>query len=301
MRSRSFTRVHILDLRDLVAASAADILWLYIGMGGEDMDAGHPLTAAVMLDLVTTRTLIRSLALIGIEWVPVSFDEIPATSEEGLYAWAIGPTHEDVHPLDRPVGYIGIGVSKAGGVRGRLLQELRLITDSAAHAHGRAMFRLQGSPLGGPVRQVEGADLGPVEEAILASWFTNREHGVQDLKAWLSNPVLPAARRGADLLAGHLDPDGWVDAGGGRRWRQPNVSSLSRGRGKLGADPVRMLFEQVAGVTGRTARRACSAAGCAWPRWTAPRRTCRTARGTPRTSGGHLTSPGTARSRRSGG
>ena len=112
------------------------------------------------------------------------------------------------------------------------------------------MFRLQGSPLGGPVRQVEGTDLGPVEEAILASSFTNREHGVQDLKAWLSNPVLPAARRGADLLAGHLDPDGWVDAGGGRRWRQPNVSSLSRGRGKLGADPVRMLFEQVAGVTG---------------------------------------------------
>ena len=30
-------------------------------------------------------------------------------------------------------------------------------------------------------------------------------------------------------------------------WRQPNISSLSRGRGKLGADPVRMLFEHVAG------------------------------------------------------
>ena len=57
-------------------------------------------------------------------------------------------------------------------------------------------------------------------------------------------------RRGADLLAGRLDPDGWVDAGGGRRWKQPNISSLSRGRGKLGADPVRMLFEQVAGPTG---------------------------------------------------
>ena len=37
---------------------------------------------------------------------------------------------------------------------------------------------------------------------------------------------------------------------GGRRWKQPNISSLSRGRGKLGADPVRMLFEQVTGPTG---------------------------------------------------
>jgi hypothetical protein len=57
-------------------------------------------------------------------------------------------------------------------------------------------------------------------------------------------------RRGADLLAGQLDQDGWVDAGDGRRWRQPNISSLSRGRGKLGEAPVRMLFEQVAGPTG---------------------------------------------------
>jgi len=57
-------------------------------------------------------------------------------------------------------------------------------------------------------------------------------------------------RRGEDLLAGRLDAGGWTGAGGGRRWRQPNISSLSRGRGKLGADPVRMLFEQVAGPTG---------------------------------------------------
>ena len=55
---------------------------------------------------------------------------------------------------------------------------------------------------------------------------------------------------GADLLAGQLDPDGWADAGDGGRWKQPNISSLSRGRRKLGADPVRMLFEQAAGPTG---------------------------------------------------
>src|SRR5260370_5164936 len=57
-------------------------------------------------------------------------------------------------------------------------------------------------------------------------------------------------RRGAGLLAGRLDPGGWVEAGEGGRWRPPNISSLSRGRGKLGADPVRMLVEQVAGPTG---------------------------------------------------
>jgi hypothetical protein len=44
----------------------------------------------------------------------------------------------------------------------------------------------------------------------------------------------PSQRRAADLLSGQLDPDGWVEAGEGRRWRQPNISSMSRGRGKLG-------------------------------------------------------------------
>ena len=58
-------------------------------------------------------------------------------------------------------------------------------------------------------------------------------------------------RRAGDLLAGQQpDPAGWVDAGGGRRWRPPNISSLARGRGKLGPAPVRFLFEQVTGPIG---------------------------------------------------
>ena len=57
-------------------------------------------------------------------------------------------------------------------------------------------------------------------------------------------------RRGQQLLDGVLDPDGWVDAGDGRRWRPPNISSLSRARTRLGADPLHMLFEQVAGPVG---------------------------------------------------
>ena len=85
---------------------------------------------------------------------------------------------------------------------------------------------------------------------VLALWlFRGRNCGYGQVMAKLADGLYHQ-RRGADLLAGELDPGGWVGAGGGRRWKQPNISSLSRGRGKLGADPVRMLFEQVAGPTG---------------------------------------------------
>jgi len=57
-------------------------------------------------------------------------------------------------------------------------------------------------------------------------------------------------RRGQQLLDGVLDPDGWVEAGAGRRWRPPNISSLARARTRLGADPLHMLFDAVAGPVG---------------------------------------------------
>jgi DDE family transposase len=57
-------------------------------------------------------------------------------------------------------------------------------------------------------------------------------------------------RRAGDLLDEQLDPDGWADAGGGRRWKPPDISSLSRGRGKLGPAPVRFLLEEVTGPIG---------------------------------------------------
>src|SRR5690349_15984862 len=60
-------------------------------------------------------------------------------------------------------------------------------------------------------------------------------------------------RGGEQLLGGVLDPDGWVEAGGGRRWRPPNISSLSRARTRLGADPLHMLFDEVAGPVGGSA------------------------------------------------
>ena len=85
---------------------------------------------------------------------------------------------------------------------------------------------------------------------VLALWlFRGRNCGYGQVMIKLADGLYHR-RRGADLLAGQLDPDGWVDAGDGRRWRPPNISSLSRARGKLGADPLRMLFEQVAGPVG---------------------------------------------------
>jgi len=82
---------------------------------------------------------------------------------------------------------------------------------------------------------------------VLALWlFRGRNCGYGQVMAKLADGLYHR-RRGQDPLAGQLDPDGWVNAGAGRRWRQPNISSLSRGRGKLGAAPLRMLFEHAAG------------------------------------------------------
>ena len=84
---------------------------------------------------------------------------------------------------------------------------------------------------------------------VLALWlFRGRNCGYGQVMAKLADGLY-GQRRGADLLAGKLAPGGRVDAGQGRQWWLPNISSLSRGRGKLGADPVRMLFERVAGPT----------------------------------------------------
>jgi Insertion element 4 transposase N-terminal/Transposase DDE domain len=84
----------------------------------------------------------------------------------------------------------------------------------------------------------------------LALWlFRGRNCGYGQVMTKLADGLYHQ-RRAADLLEGQLDPDGWVDAGDGRRWRQPNISNLARGRGKLGPGPLHNVFLQVAGPTG---------------------------------------------------
>src|SRR2546423_1476297 len=84
---------------------------------------------------------------------------------------------------------------------------------------------------------------------VLALWlFRGRNSGYGQVMTKLADGLYHQ-RRAAGLLAGQqLDPDGWVDAGGGRRWRQPNISSLSRGRGKLGPAPGRFPFQRGPGA-----------------------------------------------------
>jgi hypothetical protein len=86
---------------------------------------------------------------------------------------------------------------------------------------------------------------------VRALWlFRGRNCGYGQVMVELAHGLYHQ-RCAGDLLAGQrLDPDGWVDAGQGRRWRPPNISSLSRARVKLGPAPVRFLFEQVAGPIG---------------------------------------------------
>lgn len=85
---------------------------------------------------------------------------------------------------------------------------------------------------------------------VLALWlFRGPNCGYGQVQAKLVD-ALYHRRRGQELLDGVLDPDGWVADGGGRRWRPPNISSLARARARLGADPLHMLFDAVAGPTG---------------------------------------------------
>jgi hypothetical protein len=85
---------------------------------------------------------------------------------------------------------------------------------------------------------------------VLALWlFRGRNCGYGQVMTKLADGLYHQ-RRGKDLLSGQLDPDGWVDAGGGRRWKPPNISNLSRGRGRLGPAPVRFLLDQVTGLIG---------------------------------------------------
>jgi hypothetical protein len=85
---------------------------------------------------------------------------------------------------------------------------------------------------------------------VLALWlFRGRNCGYGQVMSKLVDGLYHR-RRGEQLLAGlPIDPGGFV-LGGGRRWRLPDISNLSRARVRLGADPLRMLFEHVAGPVG---------------------------------------------------
>src|SRR5262249_40559327 len=110
-------------------------------MSESEATSGPTLTATAVLDLVTPRTLVKALGLLGINWFPLPFKQLPATSDVGLYAWVIGRGHEQLELLDRPVAYVGVGADEKGGVRGCLVRERSIVSATAEHGHGRAMYR----------------------------------------------------------------------------------------------------------------------------------------------------------------
>lgn len=86
---------------------------------------------------------------------------------------------------------------------------------------------------------------------VLALWlFRGRNCGYGQVMSKLVDALYHRPRAQEFLDTARLDPAGWVDGGDGRRWRGPNISSLSRARMKLGPDAVRLLFEEVTGPIG---------------------------------------------------
>ena len=106
---------------------------------------------------------------------------------------------------------------------------------------------------------------------VLALWlFRGRNCGYGQVMAKLADGLYHQ-RRGADLLAGQLDPDGWVDAGDGPPVEAAEHLLVVAGRGKLGRGTRSgCCSSRWRGRRERTGRRGCSAAGCGSSRWTGP-------------------------------
>lgn len=97
---------------------------------------------------------------------------------------------------------------------------------------------------------------------VLALWlFRGRNCGYGQVLSKLVD-ALYHRRRGALLLEGQWDPAGWVDAGGGRRGRIPNISSLSRARADWALIRCTCCSTRSPVRSGDPRRRGCSVVGC---------------------------------------
>jgi len=97
---------------------------------------------------------------------------------------------------------------------------------------------------------------------VLALWlFRGRNCGYGQVMVKLADGLYHR-RRGEDLLAGRLDPDGWVDAGmaaGGGRRTSPRCRVPGRSWALIRCGCCSSTSRA---RWGRTARRGCPAAGC---------------------------------------
>lgn len=85
---------------------------------------------------------------------------------------------------------------------------------------------------------------------VLALWlFRGPNCGYGRVMTKLVDGLYHRRRAEVFLASGRIERrvEAGTEGGRVRTWQQPNISSLSRARAKLGPDPVRLLFEQVAG------------------------------------------------------
>ena len=131
-----------------------------------------------------------------------------------------------------------------------------------------------------------------VEEVIDAAGA--REQRKRMLPAWLTLYFVLAlalfmdrgAARVMRKLAGVL---AWAERG--VAVPVPSEEALSNARARLGAEPLRLLFEKVAGFVAPPGRRGRGGGGCGWCRWTARRWTPRMSRRTGSGSAGRPPRP----------
>lgn len=134
------------------------------------------------------------------------------------------------------------------GSRHRPASRGQVILDDLAHHHlARVAFPSGPRPLAlagaGEVRQ----DIDAVRRQVAGGQHVLRPDFAARRRRWPSRPTRGTASS-AWRTAGR--EAGARGAGGRGAGPSADISLLSRGRGKLGADPVRTLFEHVAGPAG---------------------------------------------------
>ena len=110
------------------------------------------------------------------------------------------------------------------------------------------------------VRKKSGKTSMPSAAGLREARTYSRPDSAARRRRWPSRPTRGTAS-GAWRTAGR--EAGARGAGGRGAGPSADISLLSRGRGKLGADPVRTLFEHVAGRRARTGRPGMSCCGLA--------------------------------------
>lgn len=156
--------------------------------------ASPALTAPATLNLTTTETAMRGLALIKASWNPRPYAPHDDGQDHGLYSWALTGHPATIPTRQMPVLYWGSGIG-AGGSAGRLQEEHGWIGADAWHGHGISTHRVGAAPLHGPVSFTPPPPQEWFEAALPPQWA---EFGAKAARDFLVddniNPTLKAEK-----------------------------------------------------------------------------------------------------------